>query len=304
MRIAIASGKGGTGKTTIATNLAAVAAAAGRRSTYVDCDVEEPNGHIFLKPEIDRSEPVTMLMPVVDEALCTACGECGRICRFKAITLILDRVLTFHELCHACGGCALVCPVRAITERPREVGVLESGTARTAGGAEVGFLHGTLNVKEAMAPPVIRAVKREIPADGLVIVDAPPGASCSMVESVRGADRVILVTEPTPFGLNDLAIAVETVRTMGFEPGVVVNRDGAGDDRVDRWCDEKGIGILARIPDDRTVAEAYSRGELPVDAVPGFRARIEALLAVLDETGSAPGAAPGDDRTSDAEVTE
>ena len=282
MRIAIASGKGGTGKTTIATNLAAVAAAAGRQATYVDCDVEEPNGHIFLKPRFERSEPVTMLMPYVDETACTACGECGRICQFKAITLILDRVLTFHELCHACGGCSLACPVKAIEERPREVGILEIGETARNGGRAVGFMHGMLNVKEAMAPPVIRAVKREIPADGLVILDAPPGASCSMVEALRGADRVVLVTEPTPFGLNDLAIAVDTARTMGFEPGVVVNRDGAGDDRVDRWCKENNIEILARIPDDRKVAEAYSRGELPADAVPGFRERMEALLAVVD----------------------
>ncbi len=285
INVAVASGKGGTGKTTVAVNCAVVAAGRMRGGiAYVDCDVEEPNGRIFLDPKISVRETVTVPVPVVDESVCTACGECSRFCRFNAIALILDRVITFPELCHGCGGCSIVCPSGAITEIHRGVGTVETGhvTASRCGWTvlerSIHFIDGTLNVKEAMPVPVIRAVKKRIPEASIVFLDAPPGTSCAMVESVRGADYVLLVTEPTPFGLNDLVIAVETVRELGLAAGVVVNRHGAGDERVRSYCRNEGIEILAEIPDDRRVAEVYSRGGLVTEELPEYRGLYEKLL--------------------------
>ena len=285
LRIAVASGKGGTGKTTVAVNLAVVAALRdGTPVGYVDCDVEEPNGHIFLEPRMTTRETVTVPVPTVDESICTACGECSRVCQFKAIVVIIDKVLTFPELCHGCGGCTLACPVGAITETPRGVGVVETGyasTSRRENDSRIHFVHGVLNVGEAMPIPVIRAVKERVPDTPLVFLDAPPGTSCSMVESVRDADFVLLVTEPTPFGLNDLAIAVDTVRELGLAAGVVVNRHGAGDERIRSYCRDEGIDILAEIPDDRRVAEVYSRGGIVAEELPEFARRCEELLDAL-----------------------
>ena len=263
MIVAIASGKGGTGKTTVAVNLARCAQGS---VSLLDCDVEEPNCHIFVKPEIHSREAVTVLVPVVDESKCTACGECGRICQYHAIVSLKTEPLVFPEMCHGCGGCMRVCPTEAITEVPREVGVVEIG--RSGG---VAFVRGVLHVGEAMAPPVIRAVKRHIAREGLTIIDAPPGTSCPVIASVRGSDFVVLVTEPTPFGLHDLQLAVETVRQLDLPFGVVINRSDAGDERVALYCKEEGIPVLAEIPDDRRIAEAYSRGEIAVDVLPDVR---------------------------------
>ncbi len=263
--IAVASGKGGTGKTTVAANLARVAAWDASRISYLDCDVEEPNGHIFLRPHITESRPVTVPFPVVDASLCNACGRCRTICRYGAIALLGKKVVTFPSLCHGCGGCVLVCPTGAITEDVRPIGVVEEGHADG-----VRFVHGRLNVGEATAPPVIRAVKKALPDEGLAIVDAPPGTSCPVIETVRRADLVLLVTEPTPFGLHDLTLAVEMLRALELPFGVVVNRAGSGDGRVHVFCRAEGIRVMADIPDDRRVAEAYSLGRLAVDAVPGY----------------------------------
>jgi MinD superfamily P-loop ATPase len=263
MIVAIASGKGGTGKTTVAVNLARCAEGS---VSLLDCDVEEPNCHIFVKPEIHSREPVTVPVPVVDESKCTACGECGRICQYHAIVSLKTEPLVFPEMCHGCGGCMPVCPTKAITEVPREVGVVEIG--RSGG---VTFVRGVLHVGEAMAPPVIRAVKRHIAREGLTIIDAPPGTSCPVITSVRGSDFVVLVTEPTPFGLHDLQLAVETVRQLDLPFGVVINRSDVGDERVALYCKEEGIPVLAEIPDDRRIAEAYSRGEIAVDVLPDVR---------------------------------
>ncbi|MBU0639226.1 MAG: ATP-binding protein [Planctomycetes bacterium] len=282
MRIAIASGKGGTGKTTLATNLALTASRQGRSVAYLDCDVEEPNGHLFLKPEILQRTSVGNLIPEVDEEKCTHCGQCGEICQYSAIVCLGQKVLVYPELCHACGGCSLVCPTNAITEVPREIGVLETGHA-----GPIHFVHGLLNVGEAMSPPVIRAVKAATPAADLVLVDAPPGASCPVIESVRGSDYVVLVTEPTPFGLNDLKLAVEMVRVLELRFGVVINRADVGDDEVLRYCHQDGIRILAEIRDDRRIAEAYSRGEMICAALPDYRALFTRLLEALTETASA-----------------
>ncbi len=274
MKIAIASGKGGTGKTTVATNLAQVASRNGRSVAYLDCDVEEPNGHIFLKPDISQSRPVGSLVPEVDEAACINCGKCGEICQYSAIVCVGKKVLVYPELCHSCGGCELVCPVDAITEVFRTTGKLETGQA-----GAIRFAHGLLNVGEVMSPPLIKAVKASAPEADVTIIDSPPGTSCPVIESVRGCDFVVLVTEPTPFGLNDLKLALEMTRAMKLPFGVVVNRADVGDRETSSYCRENDIEILARIPDDRKIAEAYSRGELACDAVPKHESIFTRLLS-------------------------
>jgi MinD superfamily P-loop ATPase len=286
MRIAVASGKGGTGKTTVATNLAHVASRAGRAVAYLDCDVEEPNGHIFLRPTIERERAIERLVPVVDPARCTHCGECARACRYGALASLPNQTLVFAELCHACGGCSLACPAEAIRETPRTIGKLRLGAS-----GPMGFAEGVLNVGEAMSPPAVRAVKAAadtepgLAAAGLVVLDAPPGASCPVIETVRGCDLVILVTEPTPFGLHDLALAVEMVRTMRLPLGVVINRADVGNGKVRQYCTGHRVPVLAEIPDDRAVAEAYSRAQMIAEVVPGFAERMRDLLArVEDET--------------------
>ncbi len=278
MKIAIASGKGGTGKTTVATNLAQMAARAGRPTAYLDCDVEEPNGHIFLKPAIEEERPIEKLVPTVEPRLCTHCGACAKICRYGAVACLPNETLVFAELCHSCGGCELVCPVDAIREAPLTIGTLRLGRSEA-----IRFVEGVLNVGEAMSPPAIRAVKAAAPQADLVLLDSPPGTSCPVVETVRGCDLVLLVTEPTPFGLHDLALAVEMVRAMRLPLGVVVNRADIGDRKVHEYCKGHRIPIMAEIPDDRAVAEAYSRGQTICDAVPGFAERIGGLLARIDE---------------------
>jgi MinD superfamily P-loop ATPase len=284
--IAIASGKGGTGKTTVATNLAHLAAQEGRGVTYLDCDVEEPNGHIFLRPEIEKVSLISVPVPVVDVDLCTACGKCGAICEYNAIAMFVKTVLTFPALCHGCGGCTLVCPSGAISEGARVVGVVEEGHSGT-----VGFVHGKLRIGEAMSPPLIRAVQARLPAEGLAIIDAPPGTSCPVIQAVRGADYVLLVTEPTPFGLNDLKLAVEMLRVLRLPCGVVVNRADMGDEAVFDYCAEESLEILLTIPDDRRIAEAYSRGELATVALPEYRQAFANLLARLQELTGPPGQA-------------
>ncbi len=274
MLIAVASGKGGTGKTTVATNMAYSAALAGRAVTYVDCDVEEPNGHLFLGPRSLEVSPVTRPVPHVDEARCTHCGLCGEICQYSAIVPLPKAVLVCAELCHACGGCVLACPVDAITERPHLVGTLETGQA-----GPLQFVRGVLNVGEASSPPLIRAVKLAVARANLTIVDCPPGTSCPVIEAVRGSDFVLLVTEPTPFGLHDLELAVEMVRALGLPVGVLINRCDQEDGPTVEYCRVNRLKILARIPDDRRIAEAYSRGQLICTALPEYRATFEALLA-------------------------
>lgn len=264
IRVTIASGKGGTGKTTVAANLAYTLAQNGAEVHFVDCDVEEPNGYIFLKPDIERTRTVGILTPKVDRELCTGCGKCGEICQYGAIVVVKKTVLTFPTLCNGCGGCALVCPEDAITEIPREIGVIEEGMA-----GKVRFSHGVLNVGEARAVPIIRELTRK-PLGKTVIFDAPPGTSCPVVESVRSSDYTVLVTEPTPFGLNDLELAVGMMRELKKPFAVVINRADTGDDRVKDYCAEQGIQVPLEIPDSREIAEAYSRGELIAEAVPGY----------------------------------
>jgi MinD superfamily P-loop ATPase len=277
MKLAVASGKGGTGKTTVATNLAVVGAEADRQVAYLDCDVEEPNGHLFLHPTIRERTPVHLLIPEVLEDACDHCGQCAQVCMFSALVWLGQKPLVFPELCHGCGACVLACPRHAIIEVPREVGVVETGQA-----GRVGFVHGLLNVGEAKSPPVIRSVRAAAPDVEWQIIDAPPGTSCPVVTAVRGCDFVLLVTEPTPFGLHDLTLAVETVRQLDLPMGVVMNRADIGDDRVSTYCAAQGIPVLLNIPDDRRIAEAYSRGELIVTARPDLRSALAGLWEQIE----------------------
>jgi MinD superfamily P-loop ATPase len=280
MIVAVASGKGGTGKTTVAVNLALSVGSA--NPLFLDCDVEEPNAALFLHPTLDHRQEVGILIPQVDEAKCTACGRCAEVCAFNAIAVVGQKVLVFPELCHGCGSCTLNCPEDAITEVLNVTGVLESGQA---GG--VRFWQGVMNVGQAMATPIIRQLKGRaldgFSSDGLAIIDASPGAACPVVEAVHGADFCLMVTEPTPFGLHDLRIAVEVVRDELHIPvGVVVNRDGVGDTGVDEYCTAEGIPILMRIPLDRRIAEAYSDGVPLVEALPEYRSRFENLYREIE----------------------
>jgi MinD superfamily P-loop ATPase len=278
MRIAIASGKGGTGKTTVATNLAQILAQSGEDVCYLDCDVEEPNGHLFLRPCIQRTSSVTVPVPEVDMDKCTACGECSNICAYNAIACINRQILTFPGLCHGCGGCALVCEPRAIVERERTVGVIEEGWSDG-----ISFVHGLLKIGEAMSPPVIRAVRQSAPKNTLQIIDAPPGTSCPVITAVQNTDILLLVTEPTPFGLWDLGLAVEMSRELNLPIGVVINRSEKGNVSAHKFCREHELPILAEIPDDRRVAEAYSRGELAIHAIPELVGLYQNLAQVLVE---------------------
>ncbi len=263
MIISIASGKGGTGKTTIATNLAVSLEG---DVQLLDCDVEEPNSHLFIKPEIREVKIINTPVPDVDMDKCTLCGKCGEICQFKAIVVIGETVLPFHELCHSCGGCVRVCPEKAITESHRELGVIEQG-----GRNGVEFIHGKLRVGEAMAPPLIRKVREYARPDALTIIDAPPGTSCPVIAAMKDADFVLLVTEPTPFGLHDLKLAVGAVNILDIPCGLVINRSDMGNDDVRDYAKDKGIPILMEIPFDRGIAEAYSKGEMIVEMMPEWK---------------------------------
>jgi len=251
MIVAVASGKGGTGKTSVAVNMALSI----EKVQFLDCDVEEPNAHILLHPKISRTEPVYVLVPVVNEELCDHCGKCAEFCQYNAVFVSPEKVLIFPGLCSSCGGCAIVCPKKAINEEKHRIGMLEFGSA-----GDLELVYGELDVGEPMAVPVIREVKRQIKGDKTVILDSPPGTSCPVIETVKGSDFCVLVTEPTPFGLHDLKITVEVLRDMGVPFGVVVNRAGLGDKKVYDYCKEKNIPILLEIPYQRKIAELYSRG--------------------------------------------
>jgi len=275
MIICIASGKGGTGKTTIAANLAAVLA---EKAQYLDCDVEEPNGHLFLRPNIEHSEPVSVPVPKVDLEKCDFCGKCAEFCQFNAIAVLGKNILTFPELCHSCGGCKLICPKEAIFEIPKEIGKLEKGMA-----GEVEFVHGHLRIGEAMAVPLIERVKKEIKPHKIAIIDAPPGTSCPVIAALKGADVALLVTEPTPFGLFDLKLAVGVVRILKIPLAIVVNRADLGDKKVFDYCAKEDIPILMTIPFSKDIAQTYAKGELLVKE-PKWQGQFLALWHQIKET--------------------
>lgn len=281
MIISVASGKGGTGKTLVATSL--VLSLKGRENVQLlDCDVEEPNAHLFLKPQLSDSEPTCIPVPKVDEDRCTYCGKCAQVCAFNAIAVLGKHVLTFPELCHGCGACSHLCPEKAISEEGRESGIVEWGCSDG-----VDFAHGKLTIGEAMPSPVIRKVKERANPDGIVIIDVPPGTSCPVVEAVKDSDFCLLVTEPNPFGLNDLILAVETVRGLSIPCGVILNRTGIGNAMVEEYCREENIPILLTIPLDTEIARLYSQGVTLAEGMPqwkrSFVALFEGITEMVDE---------------------
>jgi MinD superfamily P-loop ATPase len=279
MRIAVASGKGGTGKTTVATSLALALSGSGVSISCLDCDVEAPNAHIFLQPDFTQRQPVNILIPEVDVDLCTGCGRCADVCQFNAIVVLGKKPLVFPQLCHGCGSCAALCPDKAITEIPKPLGVLESGTTKEG----ITFARGVLNVGEPMAVPVIAQLKawQNLLEASIVILDSPPGASCPVVETLRGTDYVILVTEPTPFGLHDLKLAVELTHELNIPCGIIVNRDGIGDDGVDEYCRSANLPILMRIPFDREIGHGIAQGKTLLDIYPEYSQRFQDLYGLI-----------------------
>jgi MinD superfamily P-loop ATPase len=278
MKIAVASGKGGTGKTTVAASLISV-----WRSPVaaVDLDVEEPNLHLFLNPDIAETIPANMEIPVVDETKCTYCRKCSELCQFKAISVFGEVALTFPEMCHGCGGCMMICPEGAVSRGERQLGDISVG--RALGHP---FFMGRLRVGEAMSPPLMRAVLSELAtrpdkAAGDIIIDAPPGVSCPAVTAVMECDAIVLVTEPTPFGVYDLKLAHEAFSKLGKPMGVVVNRAGIGDDAVYAFCRDNGLPILTKIPYDLRIAEAYSKGRIVADTSESIR---QIFLTLAEKT--------------------
>ena len=292
MIISVASGKGGTGKTTIAVNLAlALAKDKGKNVKFLDCDVEEPNAHLFLKPVITSSESVEIPVPKIDHKKCNYCGKCAEVCVFNAIAVTKNKVLVFPGLCHGCGACRLFCPEKAISEEGREIGILEEGKA-----GSINFIHGRLNIGEPMAPPIIKKIKKKSKEDysgnkdnditnhHITLIDAPPGTSCPVIESIKGSDYTILVTEPTPFGLHDLILAVEVLKKLNIPHGVVLNKCDIGDHKVKEYCKKNNIPILLPIPLDREIAVAYSQGIPIVKINPSYEQKFTQLFHKIAQT--------------------
>jgi MinD superfamily P-loop ATPase len=280
MIISVASGKGGTGKTLVATSLA-LSLKDRERVQLLDCDVEEPNAHVLLKPLITHREAVCIPTPKVDEQKCSYCGKCAEVCAYNAIAILSKHVLVFPQLCHGCGACSYLCPERAISEESRETGVVEQGKSDG-----VDFVQGRLTIGEAMPSPVIRRVKEYANPDGIVITDVPPGTSCPVVESIKDSDFCLLVTEPTPFGLSDLILAVETVRELEIPCGIVLNRAGVGDNKVEEYCRKENIPVLLTIPLDTGIARLYSRGVTLAEGMPQWKESFVSLFERIRERAS------------------
>ncbi|MCF7916608.1 MAG: ATP-binding protein [Candidatus Omnitrophica bacterium] len=272
MIITVASGKGGTGKTTIATNLALSLG----KVKLLDCDVEEPNSYLFIKPEIEKTYPVYIPVPKINPDKCRLCGRCQQVCAYNAIALVKNNVLVFDDLCHGCGACSYLCSEGAITEANKKIGVIEIGKK-----GNLDFIDGKLDIGKAMAPPIIREIKKQINPEEITIIDAPPGTSCPVIESAEGSDFVILVTEPTPFGLNDLKLAVETFRKLKIPLGAVINRSDLGDKKTLDYCNQENIEILLEIPFDKKIAASYSAGELIIEAQPKYKEKFIKLFTKI-----------------------
>lgn len=275
MILSIASGKGGTGKTTVAVNIA-LSVSENQNLQFLDCDVEGPNAHFFIKAELDKEKIAYLPCPEIDENKCTFCGRCAEICAYNALAVLKDSVLTFPELCHGCGACKLFCPENAIKEKGRRIGVIRKGYA-----GNIFFVSGKLDVGQAMSPPLIRQIKKMIDHQQDVILDVPPGTSCPMVEAVKGSDHTLLVTEPTPFGLNDLKLSVDTLRQMEIPFSVVLNRSSSDSSIIHEYCRKEKIPLAMEIPLDRKIAEAYSKGEVLVDIDPDYKVKFLALFKNL-----------------------
>ncbi len=275
MKIAVASGKGGTGKTTISVSLAL---ASNKPVTFVDCDVEEPNAHIFLKPDISGSEEFYLTVPEVIEDRCNYCAKCRDLCQFNAITVFGHTIMAFPDMCHSCGGCFLVCDQKALKQGKRQIGKVEWGTS-----GHIKVFQAALRVGEAMASPLIKVVKKKAEEREIVIYDAPPGTSCPVINTVRDADYVLLVTEPTPFGLHDLKLAAAVMKELKLPFGVILNKAGIGFSKVNKWCEENDIPLHMEIEFDKDLASAYSRGIPIVEAVDGLKKQFADLLKELEK---------------------
>ena len=274
MIVSIASGKGGTGKTTVSTNLALSTGSC----QFIDCDVEEPNANIFLKTKIANSEDVSVSYPEIDKEKCDFCGKCSDFCAYNAIAVVPSKALVFPELCHSCGGCELVCPRGAVNWHNRVIGKVEHGQTKN-----IDFYQGLLNIGEMQAIPVIKALKRKVDKNKDVIIDVPPGTSCPVIESIGGSDYCILVTEPTPFGLHDFKLAVEVVRHLGIPFGVIINRDGVGDNEVEIYCKSENVPIILKIPERQKIANLYSKGIALVDEVYEWREMFGQVFSRIKE---------------------
>lgn len=274
MIISIASGKGGTGKTTVSTNLAL---SIEREVQLLDCDVEEPNCHLFLNPIIKTKEPVIAPVPEIAFKKCTFCKKCMDICRFGAIAVLKKDVLIFENLCHSCGGCFEICPEDAVLEKERSLGYIEQGTVRG-----ISFINGRLDIGQVMAPPIIKKVRSYTDPNMVTLIDAPPGTSCPVIAAMNKADFVLLVTEPTPFGLHDLTLAVETVRILGIPCGLVINRAGIGNDDVKTYAQKQDLPILMEIPFDKKIAQIYSNGKMIIDEMPEYKVKFQALFKKIE----------------------
>jgi len=270
MRVAVLSGKGGTGKTTVSTNLATI----NRNIVFIDADVEEPNGSIFLKPEVFEEEKIYVEYPLVDLEKCNLCGKCGDFCKFNAIIPAKNSVLVFKESCHSCGGCEMVCKADAIKYEKREIGKIIKG--KTIFGNHMEY--GLLNIGELSGVKIIKTLKNNSKNSELVIIDSPPGTSCATVAAVEDSDFAIIVTEPTPFGVSDMKMVVEMLREMKISFGVFVNKSGLGDDEVYDYCREENIEILGEIPFDKSIASYYSKGEVFSEHMPLYKVNFENVL--------------------------
>jgi MinD superfamily P-loop ATPase len=269
MIITIASGKGGTGKTTIATSLALnLAVELNTPPLFLDCDVEAPNAHLFLQPVFIQEKQVDIMIPEVDEERCNYCGKCAEVCQYHAIAVLGKKTLVFPQLCHGCGSCTAQCPEHAIGEVQNCIGMLESGIAR----AGLSFARGVLNIGEPMGVPVIRQLKKwATPLPGQVVIrDAPPGTSCPVVETIRGSDFLLLVTEPTPFGLHDLRLASHIASELGIPAGVVINRDHSAYPTLEEFCVENHLPVILRIPFEREIAVGVAQGKTLIDIHPEY----------------------------------
>lgn len=254
MNIAVLSGKGGTGKTTVSTNLALAL-----KSNYIDCDVEEPNGFIFLKPKIDKTEKVMVEYPFIDDEKCTSCGKCVSVCQFNALAKVKADIMLFEKLCHGCGACEIACEYDALTYKKREIATIEDGKI-----GDLSCRRGVLNISEPMAVPVIRELLKDLPQN-INLIDCPPGTSCNVVTSLKYANGAILVTEPSEFGLHDLKMAVELVRMYDIPFGIVINKDDGKDNIVKKYCKDEKINLIGTIPYSKDTAVLYSNGEILYD---------------------------------------
>lgn len=277
MVISIASGKGGTGKTTVAANMA-WAASRLEPVTFLDCDVEEPDSHFYLKPQWLGEEEVSVPVPMVDPSRCDGCGRCAEFCRYNALAAIKGDVLVFQELCHGCGGCALACPLKCITYTDRRIGIVREGAR-----GDVHVYQGLLDIGEPVAVPVIKRAEEGRAEGGLTLIDCPPGTGCPMVNAVRGSDYCLLVTEPSPFGRHDLDLAHRAALELGMPHGVLVNRSSGNDGIIDEYCAGEGLKVLGRIAFSRGVAEACSRGDMLVENDEAWSGRFLGLLEEVRE---------------------